>query len=145
MKSLGYLSAGIVVIVGLVSTASAQTQVEFAATSSGQITFSTPSGNIECTLTPAGGTPVYQPEDGGPELSCDRRDPAYIRLTMTPKSVKQYKDVGDQSCCTTDNPLPYGSTWSKAGFACTSAATGLTCRRRDGRGFSISKAKVSVF
>jgi hypothetical protein len=31
----------------------------------GQIEFNTPSGNIGCIYTPAGGTPVYETQNGG--------------------------------------------------------------------------------
>lgn len=41
----------------------------------GLIAFATPSGNIGCTYVPAGGTDVYEPKDGGPELQCDRVEP----------------------------------------------------------------------
>ena len=126
------------------ASASAE-QISFAADSRGQITFVMPSHNVECTYTPAGGTPVYKPFDGGPELSCDRRDPKYVRLVLTPKSVKRFDDVGDQGGVGTDNPFPYGSQWSKGPFACDSVETGLVCRRSDGRGFSVSRERIELF
>jgi hypothetical protein len=126
------------------ASASAQ-QINFPGDGNGQITFVMPSHNVECTYTPAGGTPVYKPAGGGPELSCDRRAPKYIRLVMTPGSVTRYDDVGDQGCCGTSNPFPYGSQWSRGPFACESADTGLVCRRSDGRGFSVSRERVEVF
>ena len=126
------------------ASASAE-QISFAADSRGQITFVMPSHNVECTYTPAGGTPVYKPFDGGPELSCDRRDPKYVRLVLTPKSVKRFDDVGDQGGVSTDNPFPYGSQWSKGPFACDSVETGLVCRRSDGRGFSVSRERIELF
>jgi len=49
--------------------------------------------------------------DGGPELSCDRRDPTYIRLVLTPKSNKEFTNVGDQGCCGAENILTYGKRW----------------------------------
>ena len=126
-------------------SASAQQPIAFVADSRGQITFVMPSHNVECTYTPAGGTPVYKPFDGGPELSCDRRDPKYVRLVLTPKSVKRFDDVGDQGGVSTDNPFPYGSQWSKGPFACDSVETGLVCRRSDGRGFSVSRERIELF
>ena len=44
--------------------------------------FVMPSGNIGCTYIPEGGTDVYEPVDGGPELSCDRIEPKYLRATL---------------------------------------------------------------
>lgn len=112
---------------------------------SGYTTFSMPSGNVECVFTPAGGSKVYKPLDGGPELSCDRRDPAYVHLTMTPKRVEIDNNPGERGCCGVDNPFAYGATWSLGGFTCVSAQSGLVCKREDGRGFSISRAEVKKF
>ncbi len=123
----------------------AQTVVSFPPSPNGYTMFSMPSGNVDCVFTPAGGSKVYQPLDGGPELSCDRRDPSYVNLTMTPKRVARTNNPGEQSCCSVDNPLPYGKTWAKDGFTCESAQTGLTCRRSDGHGFSISRAAIKQF
>jgi len=124
---------------------STQATVDFAPAPNGYTSFSMPSGNVECIFTPAGGSKVYQPLDGGPELSCDRLQPTYVRLTMTPKRVDRADNPGEQTCCGSDNPLAYGQRWTKGGFTCESAQDGLTCRRADGRGFSISRAKIGVF
>ena len=88
---------------------SAQQAAASTAESNGQIIFVMPSHNVECTYTPAGGTSNYKPFDGGPELNCDRPEPKYVRLVLTPKSVKRFDDAGDQGCCGTRNPFPYGS------------------------------------
>jgi hypothetical protein len=120
-------------------------EVSFAANPSGQIVFVMPSHNVECTYTPQGGTATYKPSDGGPELSCDRRDPKYVRIVLTPKSLKRFDDVGDQDCCGTENPFRYGGHWSKGPFDCTSAETGLTCKRVDGRGFVMRRESADFF
>jgi hypothetical protein len=117
----------------------------FSPDAGGQVTFVMPSHNVECTYTPAGGTPVYKPSDGGPELSCDRREPRYLRIVLTPKSIKRFDDVGDQGCCGTKNPFPYGMRWSRGPFVCESLETGLTCRNSDGRGFAVSRQNVEMF
>lgn len=119
--------------------------VTFPPGANGQVTFVMPSNNVECTFTPAGGTPVYKPADGGPELSCDRREPKYVRVALTPKSIKRFDNVGDQGCCGTTNPFPYGTRWSRGPFTCESLETGLVCRNADGRGFSISRANIELF
>jgi hypothetical protein len=41
--------------------------------------------------------------------------------------------------------LAYGRTWTRAGLRCTSRATGLTCRNRDGHGFFLSRERWRVF
>jgi hypothetical protein len=122
-----------------------QTSIDFAANAGGQIVFVLPSHNVECTYTPKGGTATYKPFDGGPELSCDRRDPKYVRVVLTPKTLKRFDDVGDQGCCGTANPFRYGSRLSKGPFACESAEAGLTCKREDGRGFVMSRERVELF
>jgi hypothetical protein len=132
------------VTLGLLHSASAQTPVSFPAAQNGQISFVLPSQNIGCTFTPKGGTPVYQPFDGGPELSCDRIAPQYVRVVLTPQNMRRFDDVGDRDCCAADNVLPYGARWPHPPFTCDSAATGLTCRREDGRGFSMSRSAITL-
>ena len=129
-----------------VSGVSAQTPqpVTFRAEASGQTSFVMPSQNIGCTYTPAGGTPLYKPFDGGPELSCDRIDPTYVRVVLTPSSLRRFDLVDDQGCCGVENVFAYGSRWSAGPFTCESATSGLTCMRGDGRGFVISRATVEL-
>ncbi|MER9496418.1 hypothetical protein NKI86_32220, partial [Mesorhizobium sp. M0320] len=55
------------------------------ANAEGQVEFNTPSGNIGCIYTPKGGTSTYEPQDGGPELSCSRVEPSYITIILGPK------------------------------------------------------------
>ena len=109
----------------------------------GQIGFLMPSNNVECIYTPEGGGANYTPEDGGPELSCDRLAPTYLRFVLGAKGpANVIQDVGDQSCCGGTNYFAYGTQWRQAPFTCESSASGLNCRRDDGHGFFISKAKI---
>jgi hypothetical protein len=113
---------------------------------SGATTFVMPSGNIGCIYTPAGGSTVYTPADGGPELSCDRVEPAYLRFILAASGAGQtIKNVGDASCCGSANELPYGTVWQLEPFTCVSAINGLTCIRDDGHGFFISKARTQAY
>ena len=66
-----------------IAPAQAKQQV-FVPEDDGQISFVMPSGNIGCIYTPRGGTPTYQPVDGGPEISCDRIAPSYVSITLGP-------------------------------------------------------------
>lgn len=122
-------------------SAAAQTAAMFPAEANGQIIFVMPSKNVGCTFTPQGGTSVYQPHDGGPELSCDRVEPQYVRVVMTPKSLVRYNNVGDRDCCGV-NVFAYGTRWTQGPFVCDSAQSGLTCRRQDGRNFVLSRSGV---
>ena len=130
---------------GLLLAATPAFAVTFEANDQGQIEFTMPSGNVGCIYTPAGGTDVYEPMGGGPELSCDRVEPAYVRVMMGPAGIpKRYNDVGDASCCGSGNVFGYGEVWKHDGFRCTSSETGLTCKR-GGHGFSMSRKAVKVY
>ena len=125
---------------------SAQTpqSVDFPAAANGQINFVMPTQKIGCTYTPKVGTPVYKPFDGGPELSCDRIEPKYVRVVLTLMTIRRFDKVGDQGCCDARNVLAYGSRWSQGPFTCDSADAGLTCKRSDGRGFFMRLKSIKV-
>jgi hypothetical protein len=111
----------------------------------GQIIFNLPSGNIGCVYTPKGGTSYYEPEDGGPELQCDRQEPVYLRFFLRKSGkAEKFKNVGDVGCCGANNILRYGNSWSKNGFRCASERTGLTCTRGK-NGFVISRSRAVVY
>jgi hypothetical protein len=137
MKTTIVLAATLLLLGALTQNVGAQTAEKFPAAANGQITFVMPSKNIGCTFTPAGGTAVYKPFDGGPELSCDNIKPKYVRAVLTPKKIRTFNNVGDQDCCGVENVLKHGARWSQGPFTCDSAESGLTCKRADGRGFTI--------
>ena len=111
----------------------------------GQVEFATPSHNVGCVYTPAGGTSWYKPAEGGPELSCDRVKPAYVNVRMGAAGEPQRVDnPGEQPCCQATNILAYGKAWSAGPFSCTASGAGLACKRADGRGFTLSKKDVAV-
>lgn len=111
----------------------------------GQIVFVTPSRNIGCTYIPKGGTEMYKPDDGGPELGCDRIEPKYIRLILSASGKAFIFEMeGDTACCDDVNVLNYGDRWKAGPFTCTSDESGLTCRRKDGHGFFASRNKYTV-
>lgn len=41
--------------------------------------------------------------------------------------------------------LPYGAVWSRGGFTCHSAETGMLCRNGRGAGFELSRTRQRVF
>ena len=111
----------------------------------GQIEFATPSGNIGCIYTPAGGASWHKTEDGGPHLTCDRVKPTYVTVGMGAEGeVTRTDNPGEQACCGAKNVLAYGRTWSAGPFTCDSARVGIDCRRSDGRGFALSRTSVRV-
>src|SRR4051812_38055809 len=86
----------------------------------GQVEFVMPSGNIGCVYTRQGGSPIYTPADGGPELQCDRVEPSYLRFVLSRfGKAKRIGNVGDQGCCGAPNTLQYGSTWNHGPFTCS--------------------------
>jgi hypothetical protein len=146
MSSRALCLAVAVALMAAAGAAEAAGSVYFTPEASGSTTFVMPSNNVECIFTPVGGSTVYMPTDGGPELSCDRAMPTYLRFTLNATGPAEViTDVGDQSCCGGPNTFAYGMSWRIEPFTCTSATTGLQCRRDDGHGFLISKAKVSAY
>jgi len=119
--------------------------IDFQPNDQGQIEFTTPTNNIGCIYTPEGGTSTYYPTGGGPELQCDRVEPAYVRAVLGPKgSATIITNVGDASCCSTVQVFPYGETWEMGPFMCASDTSGLTCARGP-HGFKMSKKGVKKF
>jgi hypothetical protein len=110
----------------------------------GMVIFMMPSKNIECTFVPKQ-TAIYMPPGGGPELTCDRRDPTYVRIVLGPaKAAERTDNPGEQPCCGGDNTLEYGQTWTGGPFTCQSTPTGLVCRHQNGHGFSVSQKRIEV-
>jgi hypothetical protein len=116
----------------------------FTAEDDGQISFLMPSGNIGCIYTPRGGTPTYQPADGGPEISCDRIAPTYVNITLGPKNAAVLtKNPGEQGCCGGDNVFAYGNTVTFDGFRCSSSDAGLICETPDKKhGLCLSRTRT---
>jgi hypothetical protein len=134
-------------LIGLIGGHSVLAQTSNVATfpmKSGMVEFVMPSMNMECTFVPTQ-TAIYLPRGGGPELSCDRRDPTYVRVVIGPSGpAERINNPGEQPCCGVENIFQYGQSWSGGPFTCQSAATGLTCRHTNGHGFSMSKARIEV-
>ncbi|MCB1378262.1 MAG: hypothetical protein KDK89_07850 [Alphaproteobacteria bacterium] len=119
--------------------------LDFEPNAQGQIEFMMPSGNIGCIYTPAGGTDVYEPVGGGPELSCDRVEPSYMRVTLGPHGkARRFGAVGDATCCGSENIFDYRETWDMDGFHCASSTTGLKCRRGS-HGFIVARKSVKTW
>lgn len=107
--------------------------------------FSMPSGNIGCVYIPEGGTATYRTADGGPELSCDRVEPKYLRAVFGRSGrAVILTDVADRGCCGAAAVLSYGTTWRGGPFTCFSERTGLRCERDDGPSFFLSRARVTA-
>ena len=120
---------------------------ELEANENGQVEFTMPSGNVGCIYTPEGGTDVYQPQDGGPELSCDRVEPSYVNVVLGPFGKgKRQNNPGEQGCCSLEQVFEYGNTAYFDGFVCYSETTGLSCETDDAEhGFHMSKASIRVW
>ena len=111
----------------------------------GSVSFVMPSRNMGCTFIPKGGTDSYKPDDGGPELGCDRLAPGYIRLILAAAGkARAYQVEGDSGCCDSPNVLHYGESWRAGPFHCRADRGGLRCDRDDGHGFFASRDKYSV-
>ncbi len=105
-----------------------------------QVSFDTPSRNMCCTYTPAGGTTVYSTPDGSAELSCSRVEPKYWTVSLTELGkYKVYKNPGEVPGCGNTDILGYGETRHDGPFTCKSKTSGITCTVH-GKGFTLSKA-----
>lgn len=117
----------------------------FDAQPNGQIEFTVPSGTIGCRYTPEGGTDTYMPEDGGPELICERVEPSYVTVVLSDVDEAQViEDPAEQSCCGAENIFKYGNTVELEGFECESEETGLACENDEGYGFSMARAGIEL-
>jgi hypothetical protein len=117
------------------------------ATPAGAVTFKeSPYGFIEFTMPSNNVGCVYRSEPGtGLVLECDRVEPTYLRVRLFAQGkAKLYKNVGDASCCGAENYFPYGTSWSKGPFTCSSAKTGLRCNN-GAHGFSMSRSAVKTY
>jgi len=118
-----------------------QSPVSFAPDPNGHTDFAHPSGNIACIYIPAGGTRVYKPKDGGPELSCDQTGSggAYRRYALGKSGgARIIQNPNEQDCCGSNNTLAQGARWAAGPFSCESTLEGVNCNRNDGSGFSIN-------
>lgn len=130
---------------GAISTARAEDAPSFTSRE-GQVEFVTPSGNVGCTYTPAGGTSWYDPGHGEAELFCDRVEPAYIRIVLAGAGpAQELADVGEQSCCGAQNVLEYGREVALGPYVCAAETRGLTCTHADGHGFFVSRAAIELY
>ncbi len=112
-------------------------------------TFRTPSKNISCAYYPASitGTAVFRCDlfSGLRPKPKRRCDVDWTGASMGLRGRAGPTCAGDTVYDPHAPILAYGSTWSLAGLSCSSRATGLTCRNRDGHGFFLSRASWRVF
>lgn len=112
--------------------------------------FETPSRNIACAWTselggslrceigsllrPMPPRPAACDVDWGYGISMGRTGPA--RVLCAGDTVRRRGRVPI---------LPYGRTWRRGGFSCTSARVGLRCTNASGRGFFLSRERWRIF
>lgn len=107
--------------------------------------FQTPSGNIHCAVD-------------GSEIRCDIVERSFTPPPR-PRSCQfdwggsvELTPHGARMICVSDtaaNPdyprLAYGTAWQGGGLTCVSAQAGLRCTNAAGRGFELSRARLSLF
>ncbi len=112
--------------------------------------FRTPSGNIGCSAGEwegrwelrcdiSGGVKEWR---GGRQRGCELDSGDSIGLTATGRPF--WVCHGD-TVMGMGPVLGYGSTWRAGPFTCTVARTGVTCRNRANRGFSMSRQSYRFF
>lgn len=111
--------------------------------------FRSPSGNIKCYYNPNGLTARGHGRvltcslghaDYGARLQrrCEAGDWHGFTLTPTKRPLLfcPAGASGDDPAYTT---VPYGKSWQRGPFTCTSRVTGVTCRSRTGHGLFLSR------
>lgn len=119
--------------------------------------FQSPSGNIHCWLDDLGEASGRYPAalrcdilrtDGPPPprpASCAFDWGGAFGLSHAANAAAERLCVSDSVADPRRPVLRYGEAWSMAGFACTSAASGITCTNAAGRGFALSRASQRLF
>jgi len=109
--------------------------------------FSSPSGNIVCVLGDAYATCGITEHDWTlPEQDCGEVSwvPEYIGVSD--RGVEKGMCVGGIEAPVEARVLPYGSSLTVNGIACTSAESGVTCTHvATGQGFRLSRSAVESF
>jgi hypothetical protein len=116
------------------------------ATASEFAQFRTPSGNIGCAYSDdslrcdiRGGIPHPPPRpkncdlDWGGGYSVGARGPASVMC------------AGDTAIEPHSTTIPYGTTWHRGAFRCSSQVAGLRCTNATGHGFFLSKDPSYMF
>lgn len=111
--------------------------------------FRSPSGNIHCVIA-AGPRPVARCDllDFTPSF---RRRPPDCDLDwghafeVAGRGPAGLVCAGDTVAVQGAPVLDYGHSVTLGGITCRSERTGMTCTNRDGRGFSIARARQSLF
>lgn len=108
--------------------------------------FTSPSGNIACSLTETGGASCYiidkQWTIDEPE-GCAGLD--YGNALEVGPTGSAYSCYTDFSWDTTAAALPYGSAMAVGEVLCESERTGITCSHSSGAGFTVARAVSELF
>lgn len=120
--------------------------------------FRTPSSNIQCALlrrTDASGNGVRCAVLSG-HRGTDNLNSTWPYFTLFNRGGARFERDDDYPDAGLVPKIPYGKTWAMVGgtpkvgplrgaINCTSRKTGLTCRNRDGHGFTLSAQRQRRF
>jgi hypothetical protein len=98
--------------------------------------FTTPSGNISCTVLD-----VSLEGGSGPSkrLYCVRNLPETIVVILDERGAETYETEGDQPFTNDIRILHYGQNWFNGGFSCDSSKIGIFCSHSDYGAFQLSR------
>ncbi len=111
--------------------------------------FKIPSGNIHCRANTSDNTLECEIQTNNAKLppkpqDCELDWGNRFYMTLTGKAERSCH--GDTLGLDPKNPvLAYGKTWKQNGFTCISKQTGLTCKNKAGRGWTLSKSNQEFF
>lgn len=112
-------------------------------------TFRAPSGNIHCSYDEDSASlrcDILQTSNARPPRprDCDLDWGNAFEITL--KSTRGQRICHGDTVADPGLPvLPYGSAWSRGGFTCHSAESGILCRNPRGAGFELSRARQRLF
>ena len=129
-----------VILIGLATPALAQDLLFFHA----------PSGNIHCLIATGDGAEarcdIVQLTTTIPPRPADCDLDYGHAFTIGPTDTKGLRAcVGDTVADPEGMTLAYGDRIDLGGFTCRSEATGMTCQNALGHGFTLAKARQSLF
>lgn len=121
------------------------------ANGAGGLYFSSPSGNIHCTIAPSGdGYAICSIDQknwaGAPQPGSCRDNWLDNHVAVTASGVQSGQCLSGVAVPPVATVLPYGRTLGDGAVTCSSAETGVTCRHDGtGHGFTVRRDTLDTF
>ena len=110
--------------------------------------FTSPSGNISCMLAEDLLRCDIEERDWSPPprpADCSEMTGYGQGISMGPTGPATFVCAGDTTFGSGATVLPYGQFQAGSGMSCTSEEAGMRCSNSDGRGFTLSRQRYTLF